>query len=524
MGSLPPLLMSNGAHALIRTLVDARVTTCFTNPGTTELFLVEAMDSVPEMRTVLTLFEGVATGAADGYARMCGAPASTLLHLGPGLANGLANLHNARRAKIPLVNIVGDHARDHLRHDPPLRSDIETVARSVSSWVRTSREVGELAQDTAEAVRVACGPPAQVATLIVPADLTWAEGTAPALPPTASPQPTVPSDLIESAAERLRGSSRTAILLGGGALSERGVTAAGRIAATTGSRLLAERTAPRIERGAGLPVVERMPYWPELVSAHLDGLEHLILADAGPPVSFFAYAGQESSLVPAGCEVHHLTTPSCDVAMNLEALATVLGAAAIPAVQQPVRPTRPIGPLTAETVSQAIGALLPEGAIVADETLTSGGALARDTAGGPRHTWLPVAGGALGQGMPVAVGAAIACPERPVLALEGDGAALYSVQSLWTMARERLDVTVIVFNNRAYRIISTEFSRHGKEIGDKARLVSDLGDPNLDFVAIGTGFGVPSLRVEDAEQLADSLERAIREPGPHLIEAVIPAV
>jgi acetolactate synthase-1/2/3 large subunit len=268
-----------------------------------------------------------------------------------------------------------------------------------------------------------------------------------------------------------------------------------------------------------------MPYWPELVSAQLEGLEHLILADAAPPVSFFAYADQESSLVPAGCEVHELSTHACDVVMNLEALAEALDAAAvIPAVQQQFVPARPTGPLTAETVSRAIGSVLPEGAIIADESLTSGAALARDSAGGPRHTWLTVAGGALGQGMPAAVGAAIACPERPVIALEGDGATLYSIQSLWTMARERLDVTVIVLNNRAYRMISTEFSRHGKPLGDAVRSVSDLGDPNIDFVAVAAGFGVPSLRAEDAEQLAGSIERAIGEPGPHLIETVIPAV
>jgi len=524
MGSLPPLPMPNGAYALIRTLVDAGVSTCFTNPGTTELFLVEAMDSVPEMRTVLTLFEGVATGAADGYARMAGAPASTLLHLGPGLGNGLANLHNARRAKVPLVNIVGDHAQDHLRHDPPLRSDIETVARSVSTWVRTSKATSELALDTAEAVRVATGPPAQVATLIVPANLTWEDGAVPSPPQRPSAPCTVPTDVIESVAKRVRAGGPTALLLGGNALQVRSIVVAGRIAAALGARIFAERTAPRIERGAGLPSVERLAYWPELVSAQLEGLQHLMLIDTGAPVSFFAYAGRESSLVPAGCEVHQLSTPTCDVVMILEALAEALNASDSASLQERSAPRRPTGQLTAETVAQAIGATLPEGAIVADEALTSGGALAANTAGRPRHTWLPVAGGALGQGMPAASGAAIACPDRPVIALEGDGAALYSMQSLWTMAREQLNVTVIIFNNRAYRMISTEFTRHGKQIGDKARSVSDLGNPDIDFVALAAGLGVPSGRVDDAGELTNSLERAIAEPGPHLIETIIPAV
>ena len=271
--------------------------------------------------------------------------------------------------------------------------------------------------------------------------------------------------------------------------------------------------------------MERLPYWPEQVSAQLEGLKHLVLADAAAPVSFFAYAGSESWLVPTGCEVHELSTSTCDVVMNLEALAEALDAGSIvPAVQQSFVPPRPTGALTAETVSQAIGAVLPEGAIVADESLSSGAALARNTAGGPRHTWLPVAGGAIGQGMPAAVGAAIACPERPVIALEGDGSSLYSVQSLWTMAREQLDVTVVIFNNRAYRMISTEFDRHGKQIGPKARSVFDLANPNIDFAGLAAGLGVPSLRAEDAEQLTSSLEQAIREPGPHLIETVIAAV
>src|SRR5436305_8660481 len=161
--------MPNGAQALIRTLVDAGVTTCFTNPGTSEMHFVAALDSVPEMRAVLGLFEGVATGAADGYARMADAPAATLLHLGPGLGNGLANLHNARRAKVPIVNIVGDHATYHTRYDAQLQSDIETVARNVSTWVRTSRSAAELARAAAEAVRGAAGPPGQVAAVLLPA-------------------------------------------------------------------------------------------------------------------------------------------------------------------------------------------------------------------------------------------------------------------------------------------------------------------------------------------------------------------
>ena len=517
--------MTNGARALIRTLVGAGIDTCFTNPGTSEIHLVAALDSVPEMRAILTLFEGVATGAADGYGRMADAPAATVLHLGPGLGNGLANLHNARRARVPVVNIVGDHATYHTQYDTPLQSDIETVARNVSTWVRTSRNTEELARDAVEAIAAAIGPPGQVATLIVPADVSWQNGADPAAPPQPAASPAVSRETIEYVAKAIRGSPRTGILLGGQALRERGLLAAARIAAATGTQLFAERNVARLERGAGLPTVERLAYWPELVSKQLDGLEHLILAGASAPHSSFAYQGKNSSLVPAGCEVHELSPPTSDMLSSLEELVEALDAAdAEPALQTAFVPPRPEGPLAAEKVCQAIGATLPEGAILSDEAITSALALPANTAGAPRHAWLTLTGGAIGQGLPVAVGAAIACPDRPVIALEADGSALYTIQSLWTMAREQLDVTVVIFNNRAYRILNAEFARIGvKEAGPRAKAQLELGNPDVDFVELGTGFGVSSRRVDTAEQLTGALDQAIADPGPHLIEAVIPA-
>jgi acetolactate synthase I/II/III large subunit len=518
--------MPNGARALIRTLVDAGVTTCFTNPGTSEIHFVAELDSVPEMRAILTLFEGVATGAADGYARMADGPAATLLHLGPGLGNGLANLHNARRARVPVVNIVGDHATYHTQYDTPLQSDIETVARNVSMWVRTSRKTEELARDAVDAIAAATGPPGQVATLIVPADVSWGGGAEPAAPPRPAESPAVSGETIEGVAKAIRSSHRTGMLLGGQALRERGLLAAARIAAATGTRLFAERNVTRLERGAGLPAVERLAYWPELVSKQLDGLEHLILAGATAPHSSFAYQGKESSLVPAGCEVRELSPPTSDVVRSLEELVEGLDAAgAEPALQSAFVPPLPAGPLTAEKVCQAIGATLPEGAVLSDEAITSALTLPTNTAGGPRHDWLTLTGGAIGQGLPVAVGAAIACPDRPVIALEADGSALYTIQSLWTMAREQLDVTVVIFNNRAYGILDTEFARIGvHEAGLRAQAQLALRKPDLDFVALGTGLGISSRRVDTAEQLTGALEQAIADPGPHLIETVVPAI
>ena len=517
--------MPNGAQALIRTLIDAGIETCFTNPGTSEIHFVAALDSVPEMRAILTLFEGVATGAADGYARMTDVPAATLLHLGPGLGNGLANLHNARRAMVPVLNIVGDHATYHTQYDTPLQSDIETVARNVSTWVRTSRSTEELTRDVVEAIAAATGPPGQVATLIVPADVSWQDGAEPAAPLQPLASPAVPENVIEAVAKTIRGSGRTGILLGGQALRERGLLAAARIATATDTRLFAERNVARLERGAGLPTTERLAYWPELVAKQLDGLEHLILAGTKTPHSSFAYPGEKSSLVPAGCEVHELSHPTFDVLRSLDELVQALDAGnAKPALQSELRPPPPEGPLTAEKVCQAIGATLPDRAIISDEAITSALALPANTAGAPRHDWLTLTGGAIGQGLPVAVGAAIACPDRPVIALEADGSALYTIQSLWTMVREQLDVTVVIFNNRAYGILGAELTRmDGQRIGRKAGALLNLGDPDLDFVRLGAGLGIASLRVDTAEQLTDALDRAIADPGPHLIEAVIPA-
>jgi acetolactate synthase-1/2/3 large subunit len=517
----------NGAQALIRTLVDAGIDTCFTNPGTSEMHFVAALDSTPEMRAVLALFEGVATGAADGYARMADKPGATLLHLGSGLGNGLANLHNARKGKSPILNIVGDHATYHTKYDAQLQSDIETVARNFSGWVRTSQSTEQLTRDAVEAIAAATGPPGQVATLILPADVSWGEGGQPAPPPQIAAPPVAPSDVVEQVAQVVRKGSSTAFLLGGRALREPALRAVGKIAAATGAQVLAEVFPTRIERGAGIPPVERLAYLAELAGVQLSGVKNLVLVDAKAPVSFFAYPGKKSYLVPDGCQVHELAAPDQDVLGTLEALIEAVGAAnAQPVLQESVAFERPTGELTAESVCQAIAAAIPEGAILSDEAQTSGLTFASMSAGAPRHDVLTLTGGAIGQGLPVAVGAAVAAPDRPVIALEADGSAMYTIQSLWTMAREGLDVTVVLFNNRSYGILNIELQRVGADAaaGPKARSQLDLSGPDLNFVDLAKGLGVPAKRVDRAEDLTTALERSIAEPGPHVIEAVVPPV
>ncbi|VXB44707.1 putative acetolactate synthase large subunit IlvX [Pseudomonas sp. 8AS] len=517
--------MPNGAQALMKTLVDGGIEVCFSNPGTSEMHFVAALDSEPRMRAVLALFEGVATGAADGYARMADKPAATLLHLGCGLGNGLANLHNARKGKVPVVNIVGDHATYHVKYDAQLQSDIETVARNVSpNFVRTPARTEDLCRDAAEAIRVARGYPGQVATLILPADVSWGEGGVPCQVPAAEQPPAADDDRVAALAQVIRAGRNVALLLGGRALREADLLAAGRIAAHSGVKLLAEVFPTRMERGAGLPAVERIAYMAEMAGVQLAQFEELILVDAKAPVSFFAYPGKKSYLVPDTCRVHTLAGADQDTTASLEKLVAALGAGATPAELQPAqRPARPRGKLTAAKVCKAVGHTLQEGTILIDEAITSGLMLNLMTSGAPRHDLLTLTGGAIGQGLPNAIGAAIACPARPVLALIGDGTAMYTIQSLWTMAREQLNVTSIIFNNASYSVLNVELERVGAAgAGPKARSQLDLRGPVLNFAQLAQGMGVHGVRVSTAEDLLKALEYAQSHPGPHLIEALVP--
>jgi acetolactate synthase-1/2/3 large subunit len=514
----------NGARALLSTLVDAGVDVCFANPGTSEMHFVAALDDVPAMRGVLCLFEGVVTGAADGYGRIAGRPATTLLHLGPGLGNGLANLHNARRARTPVVNVVGDQATYHARYDAPLQSDIASIASAVSGWYRSTARADDVAVDAADAVEAAMGPPGCVATLVLPADASWSESsTGPCPPRPVGRRTVVPADTVEEVAKSLRSGERTALLLGGSALRADGLEAASRVAVATGAALLGETFPANLERGAGIPAVERLAYFAEMAQAQLEGVRHLILVDTTRPVSFFAYPGKASDLVPEGCTVHTLARPGEDAAGALELLAEAIGAPADAAAPAPaLRPDRPTGALTTESLAAAVGAVLPEGTIVVDEGNTSGLFISGATAGAPRHDWLTLTGGAIGIGLPMATGAAVAAPDRPVLCLQADGSAMYTIQALWTHAREGLNVTTVVLSNRSYAILNIELHRVGADAGGpQARRLLDLTEPDLDFCALAQGMGVPARRAENADDLASALEAGFTEAGPSLIEVLL---
>ncbi|HKJ24992.1 MAG TPA: acetolactate synthase large subunit, partial [Myxococcota bacterium] len=468
----------NGAESLVRTAVGAGVDVCFANPGTTEMPLVAALDAVPGMRGILGLFEGVCTGAADGYGRMTGRPALTLLHLGPGFANGIANLHNARRAPSPIVNVIGDHASWHLAADAPLTADIESLASPVSRFVRASSEAAALGRDTADAISAARATPGGVATLIVPADVQWSEGGVAARVPEPGRAPAPASEAIERVAKALREAAHPAILLRGTGLLEPGLGFAARVAAACGARLLCDTFPPRVERGAGRPALERIGYFPEQGAQTLAGLDLLVLAGSRDPVTFFGYPDLPSRLAPADCTSVVLAEPNEDVAAALEALADALDAPATGAVAPKTEPGRPTGALDPGSLGAALAALQPEGAIVMDEGATSGLPHWLAATGAPPHTYLALTGGAIGQGLPCATGAAVACPDRKVIALQADGSGMYTLQALWTQAREGLDVTTVLCANRSYRILQVELARAGvAEPGRNARAMTDLSSP-----------------------------------------------
>ncbi|RVU16587.1 acetolactate synthase large subunit [Methylobacterium oryzihabitans] len=512
----------NGAESLVRTLVAGGVEVCFTNPGTSEMHFVAALDRVEGMRAVLCLFEGGATGAADGYARMADKPASTLLHLGPGLGNGIANLHNARRARSPLVNIVGEHATYHRAFDAPLTSDIEGLARPVSAWVRTGLSARDVARDGADAIVAARTAPGGVATLILPADTAWEEGTGIAPTPAIPERARADDEAIAHAAAALRSGEPAVLHLGDRAVRGEGRRIAARIARKTGAKLLAMTSNARIDRGAGTVPIERLPYPVDPARETLAEFRHVILVGATLPVAFFAYPGKPSALAAPTADVFALATPEQDQIDALERLAAAVGAEAEPEVAPARRPELPTSDrLDPDAVGLVLGALIPEGAIVCDESVTTGRNFFPATHGAAPHTWLQLTGGSIGLGIPMATGAAVACPDRKVIGLQADGSALYTAQALWTQARERLDVVTLIWSNRSYAILRAELANVGANPGRKAIDMLTLDDPPIDWISLARGYGVGARRVETLPDFIAAFRDALKQRGPALIEVAL---
>jgi acetolactate synthase-1/2/3 large subunit len=514
----------NGATAMIETLADCGVEYCIANPGTSEMHLVQALDAVPRIKSVLALFEGVCTGAADGIGRMTGKPAATLLHLGPGLANGIANLHNARRANSPIINIVGNHPNYHVGYDAPLTSDIDTLAKNFSSWSKSCSTSTTLAQDGADAytatLRQSTGSAGQIATLIMGADAAWGPSKGPAKPNPLPSRPRVDDAAVEAAAQVFATGGKVALLMEHHATEQLAMEHASRIASKTKCKLFNGTFPGRVDGGPGRVAVNRLPYFPEQILAALDGIDHLILVNGEIPASFFAYQGVPSQLIPDGCQVHRFTFREDDAIDALARLAERLGAQNEPVTRfEKKEIALPSGELSTKSIIQSIATTLPEEVIVCTDS-GGGNAAYAFCQNSNTNSWLSLTGGAIGQGGPCAVGAALACPDRPVLALLGDGGAAYTNQSFWTQAREGLNVTTVIFANNTYNILNTEYAKIGVENpGEIAKSLFDISNPTMDWVAMAGAFGVPGARADTAEELCRLLKQSFSTPGPFLIQA-----
>ncbi|TDH62999.1 acetolactate synthase large subunit [Dankookia rubra] len=511
----------NGAESLVKTLLGSGVDVCFANPGTSEMHFVAALDRVPGMRCVLGLQENVVTGAADGYWRMADKPAATLLHCGPGLANGLAGLHDARRARSGVVNVVGDQAVYHRPFDAPLTADAEGWARGVSAFVRTSSRAEDVGADAAMAVQAARTSPGQVATLILPSDSSWNEGGVVGAALTVPAVPQADPHQVEQAARVLRSGKNVLLLLGGLALREAAQVQANRIAAATGCRLLAEGSNARIQRGQGRLMLDRVPYVNEQAVAALKGVEHLVLVNAKEPIGFFGYPGKPSRFWPPGCELHLLTRLDQDAEGALRALADALGAPKAAMPNPGPRPQAPRGALSPEGLARTVAALMPENSVIVDESVTYGRGFFPETYAAPAHDWLQNCGGAIGYGPPVAVGAAIGAGGRRVVALQADGSAMYTPQALWTQAREKLPVTTVLLSNRKYQILIGEYQNVGANPGRTAMDMLDLGNPDIGWVQLANSMGVEAAQASTLDQLGDLMAQSFARPGPFLIELMI---
>lgn len=512
----------NGAESLVHTLLGSGVDTCFANPGTSEMHFVAALDRIPGMHCVLGLHENIVTGMADGYYRLAGKPACTLLHCGPGLANGLANLHNARRARSGIVNVVGDQATWHRPFDPPLTADTEGMARAVSGWVRTSTRPADLGRDAAAAVQAARTLPGQVATLIVPSDVSWDDGGVAAAALSVPRAPAIDAHAVQNVARALRASRHVLLLLAGRGVLGPSQALAWRVAQATGASILVDFVTAHVARGRGRLQIERVPYNTDMATEALSRFEHIVLVNAKPPVGFFAYPGKPSTHYPSTAQLHVLSRHDQDAGAALQALVDELGAPDVPLPDPGPRPAAASGAPTPESLAQTVAALMPDNTIVADESISFGRGFYRHTHAAPAHDWLHLGGGAIGGGLPLATGAAIGSgAQRRVIGLQADGSAMYSLQSLWTQARECLPVTTILLNNRRYNILIGEYQGVGAAPGRTAMSMLELDNPALDWVKLANAMGVEAARATTMERCADLMAQSFEQPGPFVIELVV---
>jgi acetolactate synthase-1/2/3 large subunit len=386
-----------------------------------------------------------------------------------------------------------------------------------------SESAASVAEDAARAVQAAMAPPGQIATLILPADTAWNPGGTAAEPLPIETRGRVSDQAVDAVVAALRSGEPCTFLLNGQGVSERSLQLLSRIVQKTKARFYGDTFISRIQRGAGRVDLERLPYFAEQAEEVLAGTRHLILVGTKAPVSFFAYPGRASELTPEGASALTLAAPDQNAEEALEAVVEAIGAGGLsPQLTELNRPSLADGALEPGSIARSLAALMPEDAILVNEAATSGFAIPPLTAASAPHDWLDLTGGSIGIGLPLAVGAAVACPDRRVIGLQADGSAMYTPQALWTMARESLDVTVIIFANRKYAILQVEFMRVGAHNpGPKAMSMLDLSNPDLSWVDLARGMGVPGRQVTDTGSFNDALAESLATPGPYVIEAVI---
>lgn len=515
-------MTKTGAQALVSTLANNGVTHCFANPGTSEMHLVQALDKEPRIKSVLCLFEGVATGAADGFARISGTPAMTLLHLGAGFGNGIANIHNAMKGHVPMINVIGDHATYHRKYDAPLTCDLETLVKPHSSHIGIVDSAligGEIA---ASAFEAATNHPNSPVSIILPADSAWNEGGIDGPKISLKSPSLVENSKIDEAIELIKNANKPVILVGGKTLGdEKALELFSRFKAAN-IRIMVDTFPAKLRRGGGLFEPDRMQYFGEMALDDLKNTDLMVIAGTQIPVAFFAYPNKPSILVPENCQTFELAARYEDSFEALSRIADALDLHIAPPKRELKTMPAPEGALNPFSCAQSLARHMPHNAIISDDAVTAGLPLYLATSNAKAHDWLFLTGGAIGQGLPVAIGAQMADLKRKTIALSGDGAGMYCIQSLWTMAREKLPIVTIIFANRSYRILNIEMARtEAGAMGETAKQMLSLESPALDYVKIAEGMGIMAKSVSDAKIFDEVLKEAIEANVPYLIEAIV---
>ena len=493
---------------------------------------MDALSGVGGVRTVLGLHENVVTGAGDGYARMARRPAMTLLHLGPGLANGLANLHNAKRASSPMLNLIGTMATWHTAADASLQMDVESLTQTVSCWASLlpSRELlHTFAREAIARVSAFASPDGcRIATLLLPHDLQWqicshsGAHMEPSLIVPSSGGGVVAIDaLLQDLAEAGR---RGALLLGGEALCEPMLSVFASYARCVGTAILCVNEFARADRGQGRPAVRRIPYHSQQAREFLESFTVMVFINAVEPTAQFGYPESISTLVSSHSKIHRI--PFAELSAVLHHLQGAISRDAAGELEPMAFPSNlfpPDGILTAPKMWQLVAGLQPlDTIIIVDESLTSGGEYWEASQHSPPFSHLSQTRGAFRNGPPCAVGAALACPDRHVINLQADSSGLYSSQALSTQARERLNITTVVCANNAYGILQVDLARQKPKFGGRGCVVNaltQLNDPPIDWVNLAAGYGVLAVTVNTCEELARELSTAIDAQGPRVIVA-----